>query len=141
VACAGLLINIIGVLLFCGHGGHSHAGHNHDHKEHKGDYKKEKPAEKNHDDHDHKHDRGHDDEQGQTHNEQIDKALDDADVLMKKDVGRGATIQSVFLHVLGDALGSVAVIISALFIWLTEYPWRFYIDPAISYVATFLYIV
>jgi len=37
------------------------------------------------------------------------------------------------LHVLGDALGSIAVIVSALFMWLTEFEWRFYVDPIVRY--------
>ena len=45
-------------------------------------------------------------------------------------------MRGVFLHVLGDALGNIGVIASALFIWLTEYSWRYYSDPAISLVIT-----
>ncbi|KAM0712530.1 hypothetical protein Q7P37_011627 [Cladosporium fusiforme] len=45
-------------------------------------------------------------------------------------------MQGVFLHVLGDALGNVGVIATALFIWLTDYSWRFYMDPAISLIIT-----
>lgn len=41
-------------------------------------------------------------------------------------------MRGVFLHVLGDALGSVVVIISSLVIWLAEGRWRFYVDPAMS---------
>ena len=33
-------------------------------------------------------------------------------------------MRGVFLHVLGDALGNVGVIVSGLFIWLTPYSWR-----------------
>ncbi|XP_022107980.1 zinc/cadmium resistance protein-like [Acanthaster planci] len=43
-------------------------------------------------------------------------------------------MRGVFLHVLGDALGSVVVIVSALFIWLTEFEWRHYVDPAMSLI-------
>ena len=39
-------------------------------------------------------------------------------------------MKGVFLHVLGDALGSVVVIISSLVIWLADGKWRFYVDPA-----------
>ena len=40
------------------------------------------------------------------------------------------------IHVLGDAFNNIGVIISALVIWLTNSPKRFYIDPAISlYIA------
>jgi zinc transporter 1 len=47
-------------------------------------------------------------------------------------------MRGVFLHVLGDALGNVGVIASALFIWLTEFSWRFYSDPAISLIITII---
>lgn len=41
-------------------------------------------------------------------------------------------MRGVFLHVLGDALGSVVVIISALIIWLIDGEWTRYVDPAMS---------
>ena len=45
-------------------------------------------------------------------------------------------MRGVFLHVMGDALGNIGVIASALFIWLTPFWWRFYTDPAISLIIT-----
>lgn len=45
-------------------------------------------------------------------------------------------MRGVFLHVMGDALGNIGVIASALFIWLTSWSWRYYLDPAISLVIT-----
>ncbi len=45
-------------------------------------------------------------------------------------------MRGVFLHVLGDALGNVGVIASALLIWLTTYTWRYYADPLISLLIT-----
>lgn len=47
-------------------------------------------------------------------------------------------MQGVFLHVLGDALGNIGVILTALFIWKTDYSWRFYTDPAISLLITMI---
>ncbi|CAO3681232.1 unnamed protein product [Umbelopsis ramanniana] len=47
-------------------------------------------------------------------------------------------MRGVFLHVLGDALGNIGVIISALIIWLTPYSWRFYFDPLISLIITII---
>ncbi|KIW38209.1 uncharacterized protein PV06_10149 [Exophiala oligosperma] len=44
------------------------------------------------------------------------------------DMGTSAMI----LHVVGDALGNVGVIASALIIWLTPWSGRFYADPAVS---------
>ncbi|KAF2498234.1 cation efflux protein [Lophium mytilinum] len=45
-------------------------------------------------------------------------------------------MRGVFLHVMGDALGNIGVIASALFIWLTDFSWRFYADPLISLIIT-----
>ncbi|KAF2277444.1 cation efflux protein [Westerdykella ornata] len=45
-------------------------------------------------------------------------------------------MRGVFLHVMGDALGNIGVIASALIIWLTDYWWRFYSDPLISLIIT-----
>lgn len=45
-------------------------------------------------------------------------------------------MHGVFLHVLGDALGNIGVIVAALFIWKTDYSWRFYSDPIVSLLIT-----
>lgn len=50
-------------------------------------------------------------------------------------------MRGVFLHVLGDALGNIGVIGSALFIWLTDFWWRFYADPAISLIITVIILL
>lgn len=47
-------------------------------------------------------------------------------------------MRGVFLHVMGDALGNVGVIASALFIYLTAFGWRFYVDPAVSLIITII---
>lgn len=51
---------------------------------------------------------------------------------------RSLNMHGVFLHVLGDSLGNVGVIATALLIWKTDYKWRFYFDPAVSLVITFI---
>lgn len=45
-------------------------------------------------------------------------------------------MNAMMLHVLGDALGNVGVIITALIIWLTDWPGRVYADPAVSLIIT-----
>ena len=40
-------------------------------------------------------------------------------------------MRGVFLHVLGDALGSVIVIISALVIYFVKEDWRYKLDPCL----------
>ncbi|KAK3310478.1 cation efflux protein [Chaetomium strumarium] len=50
------------------------------------------------------------------------------------DMGMNAMV----LHVLGDALGNVGVIVTALIIWLTDWPGRYYADPAVSLFITLI---
>ncbi|KAK3847180.1 MAG: cation efflux protein [Linnemannia gamsii] len=87
------------------HRDHDH-GENHKHDDHDHDH--------SHDDHDHDH--SHDDKKGEKH----------------QPSGEDLNMRGVFLHVLGDALGSVGVIFTALFIWLTDFSWKQYMDPIIS---------
>lgn len=47
-------------------------------------------------------------------------------------------MRGVFLHVMGDALGNLGVIATALFIWLTDFWWRFYSDPLVSLIITMI---
>lgn len=47
-------------------------------------------------------------------------------------------MRAMVLHVIGDALGNVGVIVSALIIWLTSSPSRFYADPAVSLFITLI---
>jgi len=49
-------------------------------------------------------------------------------------------MQGVYLHVLGDALASLAVIFTALVIWKSDSPYRFYFDPIVSIVITLLIV-
>ena len=50
------------------------------------------------------------------------------------DMGMNAMV----LHVIGDALGNVGVIITALIIWLTDWPGKYYADPAVSLFITMI---
>lgn len=43
-------------------------------------------------------------------------------------------MRGVFLHVLGDALGSVIVIISALIVIFVKADWKYKVDPAMRYL-------
>ncbi|KAG0047693.1 hypothetical protein BGZ83_007301 [Gryganskiella cystojenkinii] len=81
----------------------------------------------NHDhEHDHSHDHGdHGHEHGHDHD---DKKGNNS----KKPSGEDLNMRGIFLHVLGDALGSVGVIFTALFIWKTDLSWRVYMDPIVS---------
>lgn len=47
-------------------------------------------------------------------------------------------MRGVFLHVMADALGSVIVIISAVIMWQTNWQYKNYVDPALSLVLVIL---
>lgn len=49
-----------------------------------------------------------------------------------KAPGRDLGMMGVLVHVIGDALNNLGVIIAALVIWLTQYPSRYYADPGVS---------
>ena len=89
-------------------------------------------ADKNGNPHAHKADDGHD---SRHHNHNHNQAI---------EAGSGRhshgdlNMRGVFLHVIGDALGNVGVIVSALVIGLSHNKWRFYADPAISLVITLI---
>ncbi|KPM40596.1 hypothetical protein AK830_g5948 [Neonectria ditissima] len=48
------------------------------------------------------------------------------------DMGMNAMV----LHVIGDALGNIGVMATALIIWLTDWPGKLYADPAVSLFIT-----
>lgn len=46
--------------------------------------------------------------------------------------GHDLGVMGVLIHVIGDAINNVGVIIAALVIWLAKYEGRFYADPGVS---------
>jgi len=49
-----------------------------------------------------------------------------------KKHGMDLGIMGVLIHVIGDAINNIGVIISAVIIWFVKSPARFYADPAVS---------
>jgi zinc transporter 1 len=49
-----------------------------------------------------------------------------------KSPGRDLGMLGVFIHVLGDAINNVGVIIAAVIIWKVEGQGRYYADPAVG---------
>jgi zinc transporter 1 len=43
-------------------------------------------------------------------------------------------MRALVLHVLGDALGNVGVIVTGLVIWLSSWSFKYYCDPIVSLV-------
>lgn len=130
VGCAGLASNFVGLLLFHEHG-HSH-GHSHSDPESHGSISV------------------HSDESSTDLNDYlpdtiVDRVTDENDPLLhshshtdKPKKTKSMNMEGVFLHVLGDALGNVGVIVTALFIWKTDYSWKYLADPFISVVITII---
>ncbi|KAJ7334267.1 putative CDF zinc transporter [Mycena albidolilacea] len=110
IGCVGLCLNIVSVLVVHDHGGHSHGGHSHG-----------APA---------------------------PTAVDPlADVHLREGVHAQhhhtlfpptSTLQpnlgltAVLIHLLGDAINNVGVIVAGIVIWKLHSPSRFYADPAVS---------
>eukprot|EP00298_Acanthocystis_sp_HF-20_P012994 c20155_g1_i1.p1 GENE.c20155_g1_i1~~c20155_g1_i1.p1 ORF type:complete len:650 (-),score=252.33 c20155_g1_i1:215-2164(-) len=104
VGGVGLLMNVIGIFLFGSHG-HSHGGggggHGHAHGG-SGEAKKES----------HGHGHGHGHAHGEEHGPKMNM-----------------NVHGVLLHIIGDALGSVAAMVSGATIWLSDSPYRTLSDP------------
>ncbi|EDV28852.1 uncharacterized protein TRIADDRAFT_20152 [Trichoplax adhaerens] len=112
VGSGGLFLNLVGLFLFRGHGGHGHShgggggSHGHSHA-----------------------------------NSNRTQKLENGSVTSGEDNNKKATqlqsstqmnMRGVYLHVLGDTLGSVIVVISGLMIYFIEENWVIYIDPGMS---------
>jgi zinc transporter 1 len=118
IAGVGLGINLIGMLIFGLHG-HEH-GHSHSHS-HKKDV-----------------------EIGSIILENTSTTTTTVGKITKIKKARNMNMNGVFLHVLSDALGSVAVMISGLIVKFAPpvddatVKWKLYIDPALSFVISIL---
>ncbi|KAK8107297.1 cation diffusion facilitator family metal ion transporter [Apiospora kogelbergensis] len=143
----GLALNLISAV-FVGHdhAGHSHGhGHGHDHgHDHDHDH-----------DHDHgadSHDHGHKHDHGATSHAHAGEGLTvteshDGAAQHERDVhgehlhttkqpdhkpGFDFGMMGVLLHVLGDAINNIGVMVAAIIIWFVKGEQRMYADPAIS---------
>ena len=126
VSSVGLLVNLVGISVFHGHHGHSH-GHDHGHS-HSHDQKH---------DHDHNHDHHH-----HSHSAQSDIMSASASPTKSKKAAdghhHGENMQGIYLHIMADALGSVAVVLSTLLIQLTGWSgW----DPVASCIIAVLIFI
>lgn len=135
VGTLGLLLNIIGLFLFHEHGSshsHSHGGvpppANVRHLTELVNSNVEMALGHNTTEHDETDEMVPPKEQKVTNNNKQSKTNDPGHMNMK----------GVFLHVLSDALGSVIVVCSALVVWLTDWKYKYYIDPALSIVLVIL---
>lgn len=147
VGAAGLLVNLLGLCLFHGHAGHghSHGGHSHGKKKQRGKLGKKcgdasSGAETS------TLVASHSSPGGDARQKNEITCKDGAEVQMnggahldERDHERDSTSQlnmrGVFLHVLGDALGSVIVVINALiftFVWTPCPPGEMCVNPCVN---------
>lgn len=120
VATAALVMNGLNAWLLHGAMGHSHHGHAHGHAHHHGD------ARHGHDHTHHHHDHDHDDDH--THDQDHGHSSDDVGAR-----GHHLNLRGAWLHLLGDALGSLAAFLAGLAI-------RFGAPPVIDPLASFLVV-
>ncbi|KAF8630132.1 hypothetical protein AX15_003088 [Amanita polypyramis BW_CC] len=116
VACVGLSLNIASVIVVHDHGGHGH-GHSHETRQ-LPDF-----AELN--EISHITDGVH-----ASHNHTTDPPI--------PSTGHNLGLAAVLVHLVGDAINNIGVIIAALIIWRVKSPLRFYADPAASLAISFI---
>ncbi|KAJ4412417.1 hypothetical protein N0V82_008812 [Gnomoniopsis sp. IMI 355080] len=130
IGCTGLGLNILSAAFVHEHPGHDHShghGHGHDHG------------------HDHEHAQGHETEHpnvGSLVNLEMGASNDQSTVHSHAEhrhhsaklnkPGRDLGMLGVLIHVVGDAINNIGVIVAAVIIWQTSFPERFYADPAAS---------
>lgn len=58
-----------------------------------------------------------------------------------KTPGRDLGMLGVLIHIIGDAINNIGVIIAAVVIWQTRFEGRFYADPAASmFIAIMIFV-
>uniref|UniRef100_A0A8C3G3P7 Solute carrier family 30 member 1a n=1 Tax=Cyclopterus lumpus TaxID=8103 RepID=A0A8C3G3P7_CYCLU len=133
VGAAGLLVNLLGLCLFRGHAGgghgHSHGGHSHGNKNKRGKTGKSQKAGNGSSGEETNNLVGNHNSPGDVRQNNEISCKDNTEVQMNgnphyedmdHDAAGQLNMRGVFLHVLGDALGSVIVVVNSLiftFVW------------------------
>jgi zinc transporter 1 len=113
IGCIGLALNLISAAFLHEHDHGDGGGHNHGH--------------------DHEHGHGEHTYQDVESGALTSNHASHMHIITEpKKHGMDLGIMGVMIHILGDAINNIGVIISALIIWLTSSPSRFYADPAVS---------
>ena len=135
VSFIGLLVNIVGLVFAHDHGddddSHGHAHHHH----HEHEYEHENEHEHEHD-HEHDHDHHHHEEKEKCEKHEL-KEKEHHDHKHKHE-HKNENIYAIYIHILADTLGSVAVLISA---FLIKYYHLHISDPICSLFISALIIV
>jgi len=149
VGAGGLAVNLIGMVLFAshrsmgGHGGHSH-GHSHGHAHSHGDKNKKNKEQKDNKEHkhkekEHKHkETEHKHEEGESEHHEDPDHIDQEKEEEHTEKKGNANLHAIFLHFLGDALGSIGAIVTGIFIRFSTWDHRYYADPFLSIVFSLI---
>ena len=106
------------MLLFHEHHHHGPGGHEHGHG------------------HGHGHRHGHDHhEHGHDHDHHEHEHEEEEDGKKKKKKHLNLNMKGVFLHVMGDFLGSVVAVVVAVVVWFCHGDWKWYLDPSLSLIV------
>ncbi|TGJ80372.1 hypothetical protein E0Z10_g8391 [Xylaria hypoxylon] len=144
IGSVGLALNILSASILHEHHGHDHDTHDHGHSD----------AENHSHDPEHGHEHSHSPVNIEAAIPSRQHSIDDIPltpisahaehrhtIIELRAPGRDLGMLGVLVHVLGDALNNVAVIIAGLVILLTSSPNRFYIDPSVSTAISILILV
>jgi len=113
IGSAGLVMNIVGLVLFSAHRGMGGHGHSHGHS--------------------HGHGHGH----GKVVDDEVEKQFTTTEGKLpgqhkEKEKHSNANLHAIFLHVLGDAVGSLGAIITGLIIMFVPSHYKYFADPCMS---------
>jgi zinc transporter 1 len=116
VGCIGLCLNIVSVLVVHDHGGHSHGnGNGNDHGHSHGASAAPVPIPLT-----------------DVHLREVHAQHNHMRSPPKNTLQPNLGLVAVLIHLLGDAINNVGVIIAGILIWKLHSPTRFYADPAVS---------
>lgn len=150
VGAAGLLVNLLGLCLFRGHAGgghgHSHGGHSHGNKNKRGKTGKSQKAGNGSSGEETNNLVGNHNSPGDVRPRNEISCKDATEVQMNgsthyeemdhdQDASSQLNMRGVFLHVLGDALGSVIVVVNAViftFVWKPCIAGEMCVNPCIN---------
>ena len=146
VSSIGLGVNLVGIMAFHGHHGHDHThAHSHDHAH---SHSHEHIHSHSHDpSHEHTHSHSHDHHDHEHHHSPSEPSPDILSASASPTKGKKAAgghhhdsenMQGIYLHIMADAMGSVAVVISTVLIQLTGWSgW----DPVASCIIAVLIFI
>ncbi len=142
VSSIGLGVNLVGIMAFHGHHGHDH-GHEHSH-DHLHDHEPVRALDHSHD---HSHSHSHDHHNHSHHHSPSKQSSEIMSASASPTKGTktagghhhdSENMQGIYLHIMADAMGSVAVVISTILIQLTGWSgW----DPLASCVIAVLIFI